>query len=278
MIRKKLLLILLISLVFFLLPIFWVQAALPIKILLIPGHDNEVWGAQYGNTKEADMNLVLATRIFNLLKNDKRFEVYITRDSLGYTTEFADYFTLHRQDIISFEKDSKKKVKDEIDTGTFTLKKSVPHHGVSDDIALRLYGFNKWAGENKIDAMIHIHFNDYPRSNKWKVGQYKGFTIYVPDSQFSNSKKSLQLGKDIFTQLNKKYIVSTYKPEAKGLIPDQKLIAVGANGTLEASVRSVLIEYGYIYQKIFQNTVSRHQAYKTMADLTFQGIKNYFFP
>jgi len=33
---------------------------------------------------------------------------------------------------------------------------------VTEDIALRLYGFNKWADENKVDAMVHIHFNDYP--------------------------------------------------------------------------------------------------------------------
>ena len=49
------------------LPVHSVHAAAPIKILLVPGHDDGIWGAQYGNMKEADMNLALATDIYNLL-------------------------------------------------------------------------------------------------------------------------------------------------------------------------------------------------------------------
>ena len=74
----------------FLLPLFRfffstpnIYAAEPIKILLVPGHDNEVWGAQYGNVKEADMNLRLANELLKILKKDKRFEVHITKDNLG---------------------------------------------------------------------------------------------------------------------------------------------------------------------------------------------------
>lgn len=278
MITKRSLLSLFVFLTFFLLPVFCASAALPIKILLVPGHDNEIWGAQYGNIKEADMNLVLATRIYNLLKEDKRFEVYITRDSMGYTTEFADYFSLHQKDIISFEKDSKKKLQNRINDGSFVKKTEVKHNRASEDMVVRLYGINKWSIENKINAIIHIHFNDYPRKNKWTIGEYKGFTIYTPDGQMVNFKESTKLAKDIFSQLSKKYAPSNYKKELGGLVPDQNLIALGSNGTLTENVRSVLIEYGYIYQKIFREASTRHQAYKTMADLTFQGIKKYFFP
>ena len=62
----------------------------------MPGHDDKVWGARYGNTKEATMTLAVATQIYNLLKKDKKFQVYITRDSKGYTKEFADYFANHQ--------------------------------------------------------------------------------------------------------------------------------------------------------------------------------------
>jgi N-acetylmuramoyl-L-alanine amidase len=247
----------------------------PIKILLVPGHDNEVWGAQYGNTREADMNLVLATRIYNLLKTDKRFEVYITRDSMGYTTEFADYFASHQADILSFEKDSKKKLQVKIDNGTFVKKTDVRHNKASEDMVIRLYGVNKWANDNKIDMVLHVHFNDYPRKNKWIKGAYKGFTIYVPEGQMINSKESLNLAKNIFSELSKKYAPSNYKKELGGITPDQSLIALGSNGTLSESVRSILIEYGYIYR--FGNSLMRHQAYVNMADLTFSGVKNYFF-
>jgi N-acetylmuramoyl-L-alanine amidase len=253
----------------------------PIKILLVPGHDNQVWGAQYGTMKEATMTLALATQIYNILKKDKRFEVHVTRDGtppLSYTKEFADYFTNHWSDIIAFEQNAKKLMQNNITNGSFVVEPNAPHHKVNSDVALRLYGLNKWADDNNMDAMIHIHFNDYPRANKWTIGQYKGFAIYLPNGQFANGKESGQLAADIWTQLRKKYITSTYPPEAGGMVPDQQLIAIGANGTLNASVRSVLVEYSYIYEKKFRNKSTRLQAYKTMAQLTAKGIQNYFFP
>src|ERR1035437_3158554 len=199
-------LFLLFFLTIFFVPIFQTNAASPIKILLVPGHDNEVWGAQYGNLKEADMNLFLATLIFNILKQDKRFEVYITRDSNGYTKEFADYFNNHQADIASFLANAKAGMQKDIDSGKFVQKPNAAHNTASEDIALRLYGFNKWADENKIDAMIHIHFNDIPRPSIWAQGIYRGFTIYMPDSQFVNALGSTNLAKSIFLELHKKYI------------------------------------------------------------------------
>ena len=253
-----------------------VNAATPIKILLVPGHDNQNWGAEYGNRKEADMTLAVATKIYNILKQDPRFDVYITRDSGGYTKEFADYFPAQKDAIIAFEQAAKKIMQNKIISGLFIKKANAPHHTVSDNIALRLYGYNKWADENGINAMIQIHFNDYPRANKWIIGKYKGFVIYMPDTQLPNFTESSKLATSIFTQLHKKYITSTFPPEKGGLITDQKLIAVGANGTLNTSVRSVLIEYSYIYEKKFRVASTRQQAYTDMANLTATGIKNYF--
>lgn len=273
MIMKKMLLVFLFLFVL-VMPIF-AKANEPVKILLVPGHDNEIWGAQYGNTKEADMNLVLATRIYNLLLKDDRFKIWITRDAMGYTKEFADYFTTNRKEIISFEKESKKKLQDQIDNGNFVKKTEVRHNKASEDMAIRLYGINKWADDNKIDAVVHIHFNDYPRKNAWTKGKYKGFTIYVPEAQMVNSKKSTKLAKNIFSQLSSKYTPSNYEKELGGITPDQNLIAMGSNSTLIESVRSILIEYGYIYR--FGNSKMRHQAYVNMANLTVAGLQNYFF-
>ena len=282
MIMKKILLILFIF--FLLTPFFRINAvettsapAKLIKILLVPGHDAEIWGAQYGNTKEANMNLAVASRIYDIFKKDKRFGVYITRDDLGYTKEFADYFTNQQKAILAFKENAKKEMKDNIFLGNFIKKINPPHLVVSQDMSIKLYGINKWADENNIDAVIHIHFNDYPRKNKWTIGKYAGFAIYIPEGQMVNSYDSGQLAANIFTELKKKYTTSTYGKELGGLIPDQTLIALGSNGTLLLSVRSVLIEYGYIYEKKFRNYNTRHQAYKDMAALTAQGIKNYFF-
>jgi N-acetylmuramoyl-L-alanine amidase len=274
---KKLLLTIFIFIV--LLAPFWsARAVESVKILLVPDHDNEIWGAQYGNVKEAAMNLAVAKRIHNILKKDKRFEVYITRDQKGYTKEFADYFAKNHEEIIAFRENAKKKTKEEIASGDFIEKENVPHNDASESASVILYGINKWANENKMDAVIHIHFNDYPREDKWTIGKHTGFAIYMPERQLSNWFESGQLAANIFTQLDKKYSTSTYEKELGGLIPDQKLIALGSNGTLLPSVRSVLVEYGYIYEKKFRNYTTRHKAYDDTAKLTATGIKNYFSP
>ena len=267
---------------FLLIPSFFVYAksvsTIPIKILIVPGHDNEVWGAEYGNMKEADMTLTLATNIFNLLKKDKKFKVYITRDKNGYTTEFANYFTLQKDNINSFKEDAKKKFAEKVTSGTFTKKTIVYHNSVSQEVAIDLYGINKWANENKMDMVLHVHFNDYPRPNNLTIGKYKGFVIYMPETQMPNSETSQKLAKNIYNQLIKKYNTSTLPEEKDGLIPEQNLIALGAKDTLISSVRSVLIEYGYIYEKKFRKSSTRVQAFKDMANLTIVGIKNYFLP
>ena len=273
---KKFLFIIIIT-GFLAVPVSFSRASAPIKILLVPGHDDEVWGAQYGNIKEANMNLALATQLYNLLKKDKRFEVHITRDSNGYTPEFADYFANHQADILAFKENAKQQMQNEITNGTFTQTINPPHNGVTEGISIRLYGFNKWADDNNMDAVIHIHFNDIPRPSLWTIGKYKGFAVYMPEGQMANSKESGQLAADIFSQLKKKYLTSNYKPELGGLVPDQSLIALGSNGTLLSSVRSVLVEYSYIYEKKLRMKSTRLQAYKDMANLTAAGIKNYFF-
>ena len=253
------------------------QVGTPIKILLVPGHDNEIWGAQYGNVKEAAMNRAVARRIYDILRKDKRFEVYITRDQSGYKKEFADYFSDKKDEIIAFKEDAKKEMQAKIEKGDFIEKEIVDHNVATTNTAIILYGINKWADEHKMDAVIHIHFNDLPRKNKWTIGNYNGFAVYAPDDQLRNWKKSGELATDIFNQLRKKYSISTYDKEFGGMILDQKLIALGSNDTLPTNVRSVLIEYGYIYEKKFRNYTTRHQAYSNMSKLTATGIKNYFF-
>jgi N-acetylmuramoyl-L-alanine amidase len=261
--------------VFLFSPLFFVYAQEPIKVLIVPGHDNQVWGSQYGKLKEADMNLALGTQIYNLLKKDERFEMYITRDSGGYVPVFDNYFKEHEQDITLFKENAKQKKKMAIENGTFIEKESVPHVAVKSYMANVLYGINKWSNENKMDIVLHIHFNDYPRQYVWTKGKYKGFTIYVPEKQMANAGESKILAQNIFDQLAQKYAVSNYEKEVDGIIEDQSLIALGSNGTLDSSVRSILVEYGYIYR--FGNRVERKKAYTNMANLTVAGIKDYFF-
>jgi len=249
----------------------------PIKILIIPGHDNTAWGAQYRDIKEADMSLALGTQIYDSLKKDKRFDVVITRDKDGYVKEFQDYFDANKDKIIAFKEEAKAVALQNISAGKFLKKKGVLHTSVSEDVAIKLYGVNKWANENNVDAIINIHFNDDSRNNKKVPGKYKGFSIYMPDSQMKNSKQSIYLAKSISAQLSKKYLSNNYKNGKGGLIFDQTLIALGANGTLNQGVMSILIEYGFIYDKKFRTLSTRKATFATMAKNTVDGITNLFF-
>jgi len=263
--------------VLIILPNGFSYAATPVKILIVPGHDNDYWGTEYHGLKEADMNLALATRIYNILKKDPRFQVYITRDWNGYTKTFEDYFTNHRDEIIKFKDDLKAETQKDTDNGVIIPKEdNVVHNSVNQEVAVRLYGINKWADENNMDAVIHVHFNDYPRPDTSMPGEYKGFVIYMPEHQVSNALESANLAQKIFTKLHSKYMTSTYQKEAGGLIEDQTLIALGSNLTLNSTVRALLIEYGYIYR--FANKTMRFTAYDNFARLTATGIKDYFFP
>jgi hypothetical protein len=99
----------------------------------------------------------------------------------------------------------------------------------------------------------------------------------MPEHQMLNATDSDKMAKSIFDQLVKKYKTSTYPQEKGGLIPEQNLIALGSSDTLLPSVRSVLIEYSYIYEKALRTKAARMTTFQNMANLTAAGIINYFF-
>lgn len=56
-----------------------------IKIMIVPGHDSKNSGAEFGNIKEAELNLKLAKKIQQLLIEHKELEVVLSRDEMGIT-------------------------------------------------------------------------------------------------------------------------------------------------------------------------------------------------
>ena len=79
----------------------------------------------------------------------------------------------------------------------------VYHNSAKDDDSLRLYAINKWANENKIEIVFHIHFNDYPGRKLNQVGEYAGFSIYVPEYQLPNHRASSELADSLKNQMEK---------------------------------------------------------------------------
>ena len=246
-----------------------------IKILIVPGHNNDSFGAQFKGTKEAEMNAELGQELFEFFQKDDKFETYATRLKNGdYSQWFHDYFESNKEEVAKFREDSRRQMRQAIEQGMPANDNQVYHNSAADNDSLRLYAINKWANENNIEVVFHIHFNDYP-GRKWdKLGEYSGFSIYVPEYQLPNHRASSELAKPLKNQLEKYFAKSDLPAESFALIEDQELIAVGSNASRDGV--SVLAEYGYIYESQFANRETREVMLKELAYQTYVGIKNFF--
>lgn len=248
-----------------------------VKILIAPGHDDDSWGTEFRGLREADVTAALGEKLAALLAKDKEFEAVLLRDSKGYNLAFLDYFNGRQDAIRAFAKKQKAATKGVIASGQLRIPPAgagVIHNTAAADVALRLYGVNKWANDNGMNIVIHIHFNDYPGRKANLPGKYSGFSIYVPEGQFSNAKASQAVAEELFRQIAKYYPMSDLPKEEAGAIEDQDLIAIGANNSLDAA--GVLIEYGYIYEPMFANNSVRDKVLGDLALQTYLGLARFF--
>jgi N-acetylmuramoyl-L-alanine amidase len=246
-----------------------------IKILVVPGHDDEYWGTEFGSVREADITVALGQHLYNYLKTDPRFDVTISRTQMGYTDMFKNYFETQRTNIQEFIRTHVQAFSTKVQTGQVQVADGVSHNYAKPEVAIRLYGINKWANENNIDLIIHVHVNDHGDRLGGQIGKYQGISIYVPDKQYAPAPTSMALGKAIFTELMKTNKASNMPAEAAGVIEDQDLIAIGASDTL-TSAAAALVEYGYIYEPQFRNIDIRDALTRSLAYQTFTGVETLF--
>jgi len=248
-----------------------------VRILIVPGHEPMDGGTSFDVAIEREIVESLADELKTFLKKNNRYEVFVTRDKNGWTPEFKTYFKDNWDEIISWQDTRKKEVRRLIELGEFERSISlVGHVNAPTDMAMRLYGINKWSSENDMGIVIHIHLNDYVRANRREAGVYSGLAIYVPESQYYNSKTTSVLAKTILQRLSKYNPVSNLPGEKGGIIEDQELIAIGSYNTSDAA--SMLIEYGYIYEPQFVNPETRNLAIKDLAYQTYIGLLDFFDP
>ncbi len=161
-----------------------------------------------------------------------------------------------------------------VQSGLVDIRKGIERNNAPSATAIRLYGINKWANENNIDIVVHLHFNDHPGRKYNQRGEYSGVTIYIPEKQFSNAKASKALAETVFKRLTTYSARSNMPLEREGVVEDQELIAIGAYNTLDPAV--LLIEYGYIYETQFINPKTRTLAIEESALQTYLGILDFF--
>ncbi len=253
------------------------KAGAGVRVLIVPGHDNEFYGTSYQGTKEADLTLELAKIIKNEMMVDPRFDVTLSRDDAGYNPDFMEYLTSHREMIITDINDQKEDINQLIAKGEITIEDEVPHADANSETAIRLYGLNSWADHEDFDLVVHVHFNDYGGRNLDTPGEYSGYSIYVPNKELYNAKFSKDLGDAIGKRLSTTLYKSNQPSEKKngnayGVIPDFYLIAMGAYKTSKAP--RTLVEYSYIYEPQLQSGFLTQTA-NVLGHATAMGIQDF---
>ncbi len=248
-----------------------------IRILIVPGHDNESVGANFNGIIESDLNVEVGYRLLDFFKEDGKFESFITREKNGgYSSWFLKYVETQNTAITTFRDNLKSVMKEAVLKGHIKRAAPMYHNAADNRTSLILYGVNKWANENNIDIVLHIHFNDYPGRQYGASGRYSGFSVYVPESQLPNARASQEMARAIKNKLEFFLSKSNLPAESGTVVEDQELIAVGSNASRNGV--SVLIEYGYLYESQFVDNNLRPAAMRELAFQTYRGVKNYFEP
>lgn len=246
-----------------------------VRILIMPGHEPDFGGAEFRGYYEREFVVDIADKLAAELRSDANFEVFVARGNQGWNDDFTYYFDRQGKKIERFvEKhkedmerlDKRKKLQEN--------KDQAAHNEARSDVALRLYGINKWANENDVDLVLHLHLNDEAGRSADEPGIHSGGAIYVPDSIYGNAKASKAIAEPIFERLNTTTATSTFGLETRGILEDRELIAIGAYNTSEAP--SLLIEYGYIYEPRVTGEGARTEAFADFAFQTAQGVKDFF--
>jgi len=247
------------------------------KILVVVGHDNEVWGTQFLGVKEVELNRILGLYLYDFLKSDPLFDPAITQTDGDYITELATFFKENIERIKEHREERRVAYRTERklqeDAGEERDDVIVKHNPVTDDVANKLYGLGLWAEDNAFDVLVHIHFNDYPGRPRGEAGKYSGFSMYVPHHGLKNSEESIALGKIVYGELLKQNAPSNLPVEKDGLIESAELIVLGARNSLR--VPSILVEYGYIAEPRFNNA-QRDATLRDLAEQTYVALKEFY--
>ncbi len=246
-----------------------------LKVLIVPGHEPNFGGAEYRDIKERDMNADLGLALAQYLVEDGHFEVTMTRGKDGWNPALENYFVTNDEGIKAFVLSQKGEMARLIGEGKIIrVSDAVPHNDAPSDVALRLFGINKWASDNNVDIVIHIHFNDSSPRKENQPGEYNGFTIYTPERQYSNSQATSEIAPHIFKRLSRMFPVSSLPVEDQGIVEEQDMIAIGSNNSVDGA--SMLIEYGYIYEPQFKTSIVRALVLKELAFQTYLGLADFF--
>lgn len=244
------------------------------RLLIVPGHEPMYGGAEFQGYYERELVVDIANKLQKELATDANLEVLVARGTQAWSDDFAPYFDRNERKIESFVEKAKKAYERLERRGRIDdSKEQAAHNAAPSDVALRLYGINKWSNENGVDLVLHLHLNDEMSHKENERGAHAGAAIYVPDEIYGNAKASAAIAEPIFARLNAFTATSTFGLEQNGIVEDRELIAIGAYNTSE--VPSLLIEYGYIYEPRITGEGARNEVFADYAYATALGVKDF---
>lgn len=245
-----------------------------VKVLIVPGHDDESWGTEFNGIREADLTMRVGEALAETFAKNSAYKAVLLRGRDGYFPAFEKYFSENKEKVRTEVVAKKKIMSDLLAAGSVEHLEGVSHNKAALGVVLRLYAINRWANENDFHLVLHLHFNDHGGRSQGQVGKYGGFSLYIPDGQYSNAKASYAVAESLFAEFSPLFQKSNLPNESAGIVPDQSLIAVGAYNTLDAA--SVLIEYVYIYEPPLRTPAGRKEAIERYAGITYRGIEQFF--
>ena len=243
-----------------------------IKVMIVPGHDDINSGAEYDGVSEASMNLRVAEYLYKYLNDNQRIDVTLSRDRQGYNKDLNNYLINKKDEIREFVYSQKDQMRRLMDAGEVDSYINIEHNTAPSRVVEILYGINKYVNDNDYDIVIHIHFNDYA-GRKVKDGEYSGYSIYVPEQQYSNAKATKEFADSIADSLDEIFPKSNL-PKEGSVVESQDLIAIGSYNTADSI--SLLMEYGYIYERQFHDPEIKDIIFNELAYQTYLGITDFF--
>jgi len=243
------------------------------RVLIVPGHEPKDGGAIYQSLKERDVVVDLANKIEKKLLQYGNIEVVMARNKSSWSMLFEEYFETNKKEIEKWIEENKQRTNESISSGTLEEVTTVEHNSAPTETAFRLFAINKWAQNNNIDLVIHLHINDDTRRNRKVPGKHSGFSIYIPERQYVNSAGSRKFAEILKKNLSEVYDPSTLAVEKDTIIESQKLIAIGRYQTLDQTPVA-LIEYGYIYEAIFSDS-KKEESLDVMSSKTVKTIATF---
>ena len=154
-----------------------------LKILIVPGHEPNYGGAVFMGVYEREINLDIANALAKELRKDKNIEVVVARSSSGWHKDLKKAYARDMKKIEKFVSTKKADMEKKVAAGAvkrYDETNHVDHATAATDVALRLYGLNKWANDTDVDLVLNLHVNDSPDHGPTTPGANSGFAIYIP--------------------------------------------------------------------------------------------------